>query len=421
MTNNDTFSHTQPGFNSFTDASGPSDPQAPTTIDEGPSEQSPDRVQAEQERALPQAEARRHRSLDTNELLHLIFLRSAWGPEKHAREIEEYLDEARWRDPSEPNALQLAIQAQREGISAHKLVTEMNGRLRGGATPAQLLAWATGEGGTPRIRKHLKSKIKKQVSWWRKKQEHASALGERSTLRAVTLRDGVHPCSLPHQQPATEWKILIDESGERFEPRPEADEDGGDGQRGTMGRLVAVVLPSNACSILRGIHPFHATEADPKQVDTVMQELLDSGAGVFGLTVDDPATHASGWFGHIHELVRWVMLQIPIDPEQKTTIDFMIERRGGTDQNTRLDVLAQTLESEFAWAYNASGGNLLLVVLLHGALNGWYSAVVQGLAPDVLGAGFEVVTAMAATVIAGVLLWRSGPELGRRPLPATPR
>jgi len=66
----------------------------------------------------------------------------------------------------------------------------------------------------------------------------------------------------------------------------------------------------------------------------------------------------------------------------------------------------------FAWVWNITGGNLLLLVLLHGALNGWYTAAVQGLAPEALGVGFERVTALAATALALLLVARVGRNLG---------
>ena len=352
MTNNDTSSHIQPGFTPFTDTTEPSEPQAPTSVHEEPSEKWPYPEQAEQESGLAPPDTRPHRDLRTEQLLHRIFLRSAWDPEEHAREVDQLLDEARWRDHAEPRVLQRAIEAKKEGISAHKLAAEIEGKLRRGTTAAQLRAWAAEEEGTRWIKEHLNFQINKQISWWENKKKHAAALGERSTLRRLTLINGVHPCSLPHRKPATEWTILIDETGKRFEPKPDTANDDNAGQKKKpshpIGRLVAVALAPDASRILKGIHPFHSTDAAPDKVDAVLQELLDSGAGVFGLTVDDPATHASGWFGHIHELVRWVMLQLPIEPAQKTTIEFLIERRGGINQNTRLDVLAQTLESEFA-------------------------------------------------------------------------
>lgn len=72
---------------------------------------------------------------------------------------------------------------------------------------------------------------------------------------------------------------------------------------------------------------------------------------------------------------------------------------------------AIALSVVFAAVLNASGGNVVLLVLLHGALNGWYGVVVQGLAPDVLDAGFGAVTAVVASSIAVLVLWRSGGSL----------
>jgi len=78
---------------------------------------------------------------------------------------------------------------------------------------------------------------------------------------------------------------------------------------------------------------------------------------------------------------------------------------------------ALALSTLFAWVWNVSGGNVLLLVLLHAAVNGWYGAAVHGLAPAVSGADFGTVTAALAAVLALGLLLRVGPDLGARTAP----
>lgn len=83
---------------------------------------------------------------------------------------------------------------------------------------------------------------------------------------------------------------------------------------------------------------------------------------------------------------------------------------------TAFVVQAIALSFVLAWVVNSTGGSTLLAVLLHGAVNGWYGLVLQGIAPAAIG-GFTVVTTLATVAVALGVTWRHG----GRDLAAQPR
>jgi membrane protease YdiL (CAAX protease family) len=126
-----------------------------------------------------------------------------------------------------------------------------------------------------------------------------------------------------------------------------------------------------------------------------------------------------GWRGHLQPLLQrtvpplaaavlvgliWSVWHLPLFWLTGTT-------QAATSVTT-FTLGAVGLSIVLGWVWNASGGSTLLAVLLHGAINGWYTAVVQGLAPGSLDAGFGTVTAVAALVAAAAVVAVVGPGLG---------
>lgn len=116
---------------------------------------------------------------------------------------------------------------------------------------------------------------------------------------------GLHPNDIRALSPASDWTLLLDETGSDFQ--------GGQGKQ--QGRFVGLLV-STAQS---GLHPlpknWHAIECeDSSEIDQVMQAVLDAPCGVIGLSLNAlPQTQGERWLDGMMALVDWVVRLIPLD------------------------------------------------------------------------------------------------------------
>lgn len=191
-----------------------------------------------------------------------------------------------------------------------------------------------------------------------------------SLLREVSLReDGLHPNQLAALEPAPAWTVLVDEAGTVFDERADAP-----GTRSEdLGHLVAVVVPSG--SALPPVHNFHATQAKSSRVDGVLQRLLDSGAGIFGVTVRDPALTVYSWIAQIHLFVRWVLRQLPVQAGSGCKVEVLVEQHSQWGVTHDLSGMAESLRGELLKLDPARYGGMRLSMAFMSKEHPWNAYV----------------------------------------------
>ncbi len=298
-------------------------------------------------------------------LINRAFRLSAWGEtSERQRELHDIEREAVRRPGF---VLERIGKAKRDGLQAHGFTEPMLSKLKahGQVHTEQWIAQKT-QGMHKSVAEYLRTQLTRELRHQcdlRQRHAPGGAAGGASPylsgIEPVVLAAGVpHPNSLAHLPPAMLWTVYIDETGERFED----DTDGLALRDRALGRLVALAVPAG--TTLPPLRGFHGTEASSAQTDEVVQRLLRSPVGILGFTVHDRSSCNQYWLGHVRHLVRWVLLQLPVQTtgEAPCKVQVLIEQRDNHTPHDDLRFMARVLESELRALDPARFGQLLLTL-----------------------------------------------------------
>lgn len=294
--------------------------------------------------ARPASSSRSLGECTDSELIHEAFLATAWGDAPEQVQRQQDIEQEAHRRTS--YLIGMVRKAFASGRTASELAAQLEKEFQ--AHGEQLAReWIEAQCRREHfsVARHLSIILKKAID----NQQQLSRRFEpgqsqhHSTLPPVRLTDGRHPNSLPHLAPAAQWKVYIDESGDIFQhPAAEAV------QNRLPGRVVALVVPAGVelPALKSG---FHAKEEAAADVDRAIDAVVSKPVGVFGFRIDDPSSRHHYWFGQIHHLIRWVLLQLPLSagPNNSPRVDIFIEQRGAYSPTDDLSIMAEALESEF--------------------------------------------------------------------------
>lgn len=287
--------------------------------------------------------------MSDGQLLFEVFKYSAWGEEEHQRSLALCEEEVLRRVETGGKDLLIRLtRSKRTGARAAELAGQLLSKLEKQGDCDEVRAWrdkVCPEGTSERVVKHLERTLLK----WRERQRKRKASmdarknGKKAAfvLEPVVLQAGRHPNCLRHLAPATEWEILVDETGHRFDES--ADELAVRDQ--ALGRLVALAVPAGVKlpDLAAGSH---ATDDGAEVVDRVVQAVLRAPVGVFGFTVKDDIAGGPRWISHVWRLLSWVMYQLPVKADQPARVKVFVEQRAPFNAGHSLDALAQSLEAE---------------------------------------------------------------------------
>lgn len=270
-----------------------------------------------------------------------LFLVFAQNRPEAQRLYDNYLHKAQAFVTTDPRLIDDIERYVRQGKHAAKLSKELLQKLDEGSTEQEALDWINKktEGRSQRVAKHLNITFKKKINYKKeKRQQLKENKGFNISLQQVELEKGVHPQSVRALKPAQMWDVYIDETGTNFsltaEDLKETDK--------RLGRIVALALPAG-----HGLKPLkktsHGVSLTHANIEELLKAITASNCGVLGATLKKDLRNPS-WISAIHQLVRWLLLMLPVDGVTKVRIH--IENRAPYNESNFLKALQETLEDE---------------------------------------------------------------------------
>lgn len=282
-------------------------------------------------KARPYAEAWAHFGVNVKEKLPAP--RPAWTPP--VRTIGALLGEVRkfviWHGRDHEQA-RSAIEAARRHpqCTNEALEAAVADGLEARALLAELDAAARSRGPTDAVTREIHHRLVARFPNLKpaaaKSLAFAEAARAREEARRRIVRQGglastVRPGGTSHRiqdlPAAPRWKLLVDETGSRFDEK----------EQGRLGRLVGLLVPE-AVTLPALAGKAHAVDAsDPCELDQRLQRVLDEPVGIFGVTLDAlPPAPGDRWVAGVLEVVHWTLRLLTVDGP--TEIDVVVEQRG---------------------------------------------------------------------------------------------
>lgn len=181
----------------------------------------------------------------------------------------------------------------------------------------------------------------------------------------------LHPSDIRSLKPSKSWHLVIDETGTDF---------GEDASLHTksIGRFVGLLVPDNGSILPKLKNGWHSVDESNAEIDRVLQILLNSTVGIFGLDVRSlPVTRGERWLDGIALLIDWVLRLMPIDGI--CNLEVFIEQRGCFNSTPPWDVIRRDCLRRLALAYTSRARNIGLNIQVIGKtghqVNGYTDAV----------------------------------------------
>lgn len=268
---------------------------------------------------------------------------AAWGSERpeNARELAR-LHELTVQQ-GKPDLLAKVESARRNGEKAHELSCQLLAKLKAEGDTPEVKAWLIRQ--RECAHRMIATTLAITYERWQQHQQHRAERHQaqvyRSQLPIPDFVDGHHPNNLRYLSPSKSWQLLIDETGSEFASERVTFSD----QDRRLGKVVGLALPV-------GLHlprlsvGFHAVHESPELVDRCVADLLSSSIGIFGFSVKDDASRHHYWLGHVTQLVRWMLLMLPLESGAETRVETLVEQRGALTSDSDLEPLARLIEGE---------------------------------------------------------------------------